>query len=156
LQHPAYAAPELPAEAPNEVYSWDITKLKGPAKWTYYYLYLILDVFSRYAVGWTVQHRESSHVAKALIAQVCEQQQIARGELTVHADRGSSMTSKPVAFLLADLGVIRSHNRPYTSTDNPYSEAQFKTLKYRPGFPACFDTIEHARAFSREFFDYYG
>jgi len=156
LEHPAYRRPELLAERPNEVYSWDITKLLGPAKWTYYYLYVILDVFSRYAVGWTVQHRESSHVAKALIAQVCEQQQIARGELTVHADRGSSMTSKPVAFLLADLGVIRSHNRPYTSTDNPYSEAQFKTLKYRPGFPACFDTIEHARAFSREFFDYYG
>jgi len=155
LEHPPYSAPELLAERPNEVYSWDITKLKGPAKWTYYYLYVILDVFSRYAVGWTVQHRESSQVAKDLIAQVCEQQQIARGRLTVHADRGSSMTSKPVAFLLADLGVTRSHNRPYTSTDNPYSEAQFKTLKYRPGFPVHFDSIEHARAFCREFFDYY-
>ena len=105
LEHPAYAAPELLAEKPNELYSWDITKLKGPAKWTYYYLYVILDVYSRYAVGWTVQHRESGQVAKALIAQVCEQQQIARDQLTVHADRGSSMTSKPVAFLLADLGV---------------------------------------------------
>jgi len=155
LTHPPYAAPELLAERPNEVWSWDITKLKGPAKWTYYYLYVILDVFSRYAVGWTVQQREDSQVAKALIAQVCEQQHIARGQLTVHADRGSSMRSKPVAFLLADLGVTRTHNRPYTSTDNPYSEAQFKTLKYRPGFPRRFDSIEHARAFCREFFPWY-
>jgi len=154
-EHPAYAAPELLAQAPNEVYSWDITKLKGPAKWTYLHLYVVLDVYSRYAVGWTVQHRESSQVARDLIAQVCEQQNIEPGQLTVHADRGSSMTSKPVAFLLADLGVTKTHNRPYTSTDNPYSEAQFKTLKYRPGFPARFDTIEHARAFCREFFDYY-
>ncbi len=155
LTHPPYARPELLAERPNEVHSWDITKLKGPAKWTYYYLYVILDVFSRYAVGWTVQHREDSQVAKALIAQVCDQQQIDRGQLTVHADRGSSMTSKPVAFLLADLGVTKTHNRPYTSTDNPYSEAHFKTLKYRPGFPARFDSIEHARAFSRDFFGWY-
>jgi putative transposase len=155
LEHPAYARPELLAERPNEVHSWDITKLLGPAKWTYYYLYVILDVYSRYAVGWTVQHRESSQVAKALIAQACEQQQIARGQLTVHADRGSSMTSKPVAFLLADLGVTKTHNRPYTSTDNPYSEAQFKTLKYRPGFPARFNSIDEARAFCRDFFDWY-
>ena len=116
---------------------------------------VVLDVYSRYAVGWTVQHRESGHVAKELIAQVCAQQQIARHQLTVHADRGSSMTSKPVAFLLADLGVTKTHNRPYTSTDNPYSEAQFKTFKYRPAFPARFDSIEHARAHCREFFDYY-
>jgi putative transposase len=155
LEHPPYAAPELLAERPNQVHSWDITKLKGPAKWTYYCLYVILDVFSRYAVGWTVQHRESGQVAKELIAQVCQQQQIARDQLTVHADRGSSMTSKPVAFLLADLGVTKTHNRPYTSTDNPYSEAQFKTLKYRPAFPARFDSIEHARAHCRDFFDYY-
>lgn len=155
LEHPAYSAPELLAEKPNEVYSWDITKLKGPAKWTYYYLYVILDVFSRYAVGWTVQHRENGHVARDLIAQVCQQQNIQREQLTVHADRGSSMTSKPVAFLLADLGVTKTHNRPYTSTDNPYSEAQFKTLKYRPAFPARFDSIEHARAHCRKFFDYY-
>jgi putative transposase len=155
LTHPPYARPELLAERPNEVHSWDITKLKGPVKWTYYYLYVILDVFSRYAVGWTVQDREDSHVATALIAQVCDQQQIDRGQLTVHADRGSSMTSKPVAFLLADLGVTKTHNRPYTSADNPYSEAQFKTLKYRPGFPARFDSIEHARAFCREFFHWY-
>ena len=155
LTHPPYARPELLAERPNQVHSWDITKLKGPATWTYYYLYVILDVFSRYAVGWTVCDREDSHVAKALIAQVCDQQQIQSGQLTVHADRGSSMTSKPVAFLLADLGVTKTHNRPYTSTDNPYSEAHFKTLKYRPGFPARFDSIEHARAFCRQFFDWY-
>ena len=154
-QHPGYNRPELLAERPNEVYSWDITKLLGPAKWTYYYLYVILDVFSRYAVGWTVQHRENAHVAKDLIAQACQQQQIQPHTLTVHADRGSSMTSKPVAFLLADLGVTKTHNRPYTSTDNPYSEAQFKTLKYRPGFPQRFDSIEHARAFCRDFFHWY-
>ncbi len=155
LTHPPYAAPELLAERPNAVWSWDISKLKGPAKWTHYYLYVILDVFSRYAIGWTVSHRESAELAKALIAQACEQQKIGRDQLTVHADRGPAMTSKPVAFLLADLGVLRSHNRPYTSTDNPYSEAQFKTLKYRPGFPARFHSIEHARAFCREFFPWY-
>jgi putative transposase len=143
---------ETPDTAPR---SDPYTKLLGPAKWTYYYLYVILDVYSRYAVGWTVQHRESSEVAKELIAQACEQQQIAPGQLTVHADRGSSMTSKPVAFLLADLGVLKTHNRPYTSTDNPYSEAQFKTLKYRPGFPARFESIEQARAFCRDFFGWY-
>jgi len=154
-EHPAYNRPELLAQRPNEVYSWDITKLLGPAKWTYYYLYVILDVFSRYAVGWTVQHRESSEVAKHLIAQTVAQQQIAPGTLTVHADRGSSMTSKPVAFLLADLGVTKTHNRPYTSADNPYSEAQFKTLKYRPAFPRRFGSLEHARAHCRDFFDYY-
>jgi putative transposase len=155
LTHPAYQRPELLAERPNEVWSWDISKLKGPAKWTCFYLYVILDVFSRYAVGWTVQHREAASVAEALIAQAAEQQQITRGQLTVHADRGSSMTSKPVALLLADLGVTKTHSRPYTSTDNPYSEAHFRTLKYRPGFPQRFDSIEHARAFSREFFDWY-
>ncbi len=155
LTHPPYTRPELLAERPNEVWSWDISKLKGPAKWTCFYLYVILDVFSRYAVGWTVQHRESAELAKALIAQATAQQAIEPSTLTVHADRGSSMTSKPVAFLLADLGVLKTHSRPYTSTDNPYSEAQFKTLKYRPGFPARFDSIEHARAFCRSFFDWY-
>ncbi len=155
LTHPAYAKPELLAERPNELWSWDISKLKGPAKWTYFYLYVILDVFSRYAVGWTVQHRENAQLAKALIGQAAEQQQITREQLTVHADRGPAMTSKPVAFLLADLGVLRSHNRPYTSTDNPYSEADFKTLKYRPEFPERFENIEHARAFCRTFFDWY-
>ena len=155
LTHPAYLRPELLATSPNEVWSWDITKLLGPAKWTYFYLYAILDVFSRYAVGWTVQHRESAQIAKALIAQAAEQQRILPGSLTVHADRGSSMTSKPVAFLLADLGITKTHSRPYTSTDNPYSEAHFKTLKYRPEFPARFCSIEEARSFCREFFDWY-
>jgi len=154
LAHPPYARPELLAERPNEVWSWDISKLKGPAKWTCFYLYAILDVFSRYAVGWTVQQRESASVAEQLIAQACEQQQIARATLTVHADRGSSMTSKPVALLLSDLGVLKTHSRPYTSTDNPYSEAQFKTLKYRPEFPDRFDDIEHARVHCRGFFDW--
>ena len=119
LTHPPYAAPELLAERPNEAWSWDISKLKGPAKWTHFYLYVILDVFSRYAVGWTVQHRESAELAKALIAQAIEQQQIRRDQLTVHADRGPSMTSKPVAFLLADLGVLKTHNRPYTRLTTP-------------------------------------
>ena len=155
LTHPAYAKPELLAQQPNEVWSWDITKLLGPAKWTYYYLYVILDVFSRYAVAWTIQHRESASVAEQLIAQAVAQQGVAPGQLTIHADRGSSMTSKPVAFLLADLGVTKTHSRPYTSTDNPYSEAQFKTMKYRPDFPDRFDSIVHARVFGRPFFDWY-
>ena len=155
LTHPGYTKPELLAERPNEVWSWDITKLLGPAKWTYYYLYVILDVFSRYVVGWTIQYRESASVAEQLIAQAVAQQHIAPGQLTVHADRGSSMTSKPVAFLLADLGVTKTHSRPYTSTDNPYSEAQFKTLKYRPGFPDRFSSIVHARDFGRPFFAWY-
>jgi putative transposase len=155
LTHPPYARPELLAERPNEVWSWDITKLLGPATWTYFYLYAILDVFSRYVVGWTVQLRETGPIAEQLITQTLTQQQINRGQLTIHADRGSSMTSKPVAFLLSDLGVTKTHSRPYTSTDNPYSEAQFKTLKYRPGFPARFDSIEHARAFCRQFFGWY-
>jgi putative transposase len=155
LTHPAYARPELLAARPNEVWSWDITKLKGPATWSYYYLYVVLDVFSRYVVAWTLQMRESGELAKDLIGQALAQQQVERGALTVHADRGSSMTSKPVAFLLADLGVTRTHNRPYTSNDNPYSEAHFKTLKYRPAFPARFNSIEEARAFCREFFSWY-
>jgi putative transposase len=155
LTHPAYARPELLATGPNQVWSWDISKLKGPAKWTCFHLYVILDVFSRYAVGWTVQPRENAELAKALIGQAVDQQRIERGQLTVHADRGTAMRSKPVAFLLADLGVLKTHSRPYTSTDNPYSEAQFKTLKYRPEFPDRFDSIEHARAFCRTFFDWY-
>ena len=155
LTHPPYAKPELLAKAPNELWSWDISKLKGPAKWTYYYLYLILDVFSRYVVGWTVQYRETAEIAKELIAQATEQQQITPKILTLHADRGGPMRSKPVAFLLADLGVTKTHSRPYTSSDNPYSEANLKTLKYRPGFPARFDDIEHARAHCRAFVDWY-
>ena len=155
LTHPAYAKPELLAERPNELWSWDISKLKGPAKLTCFHLYVILDVFSRYVVGWTVQHRENAQLAKALIGQAVEQQQIERDRLTIHADRGTAMRSKPVAFLLADLGVLRTHNRPYTSTDNPYSEAHFKTLKYRPEFPERFHDIEQARVFCRNFFDWY-
>jgi putative transposase len=155
LVHPPYEKPELLAERPNELWSWDITKLLGPAKWTYYYLYVILDVFSRYVVGWTIQYRESARVAEQLIAQAIEQQGVTPGQLTVHADRGSSMRSKPVAFLLADLGVTKTHSRPYTSTDNPYSEAQFKTLKYRPDFPDRFGSIEHSRSHGRVFFPWY-
>jgi putative transposase len=155
LTHPAYAKPELLAERPNEVWSWDISKLKGPAKWTCLHLYVILDVFSRYVVGWTVAHAENAKLATALIGQAAEQQRITPGQLTVHADRGPAMRSKPVAFLLADLGVLKTHNRPYTSTDNPFSEAHFKTLKYRPEFPDRFQNIEDARAFCRTFFDYY-
>jgi putative transposase len=155
LTHPAYAKPELLAERPNELWSWDISKLLGPQKWTYFYLYVILDVFSRYVVGWTVQHRESATVAEQMIAQAVAQQGIKRDPLTIHADRGSAMRSKPVAFLLADLGITKTHSRPYTSTDNPYSEAHFKTLKYRPGFPDRFGSILEARRFCRGFFEWY-
>jgi putative transposase len=155
LVHPAYTKPELLATRPNELWSWDITKLLGPAKWTYFYLYVLLDVFSRYVVGWTIQHGESARIAEQLIAQALEQQKIQPGQLTVHADRGSSMTSKPVAFLLADLGVTKTHSRPYTSTDNPYSEAQFKTLKYRPDFPDRFASILDSRSWARGFFTWY-
>ena len=155
LVHPRYARPELLAERPNELWSWDITKLLGPAKWTYHYLYVILDVFSRYAVGWTVQHRESAALAGQLITHATLQQQIPPGQLTVHADRGSSMTSKPVAFLLAEPGITKTHSRPSTSSDNPYSEAHFETLKYRPGFPDRFGSIEDARAFCRAFVQWY-
>jgi putative transposase len=153
--HPAAVKPELMAAGPNQVWSWDITKLHGPAKWTYYYLYVILDIYSRYAAGWMVAARESAVLAEKLIAATCLKQGITAGQLTIHADRGSSMTSKPVAFLLADLGVIQSHSRPHVSNDNPYSEAQFKTLKYRPGFPGRFGSIEAARAHCQAFFPWY-
>ena len=155
LTHPAYAKPELLAERPNELWSWDVSKLKGPAKWTWFYLYVILDVFSRYIVGWTVQYRENAQLAKALIEQAAEQQQITPKILTLHADRGAPQRAKPVAFLLADLGITKTHSRPYTSSDNPYSESNFKTLKYRPEFPARFDDIDHARAHCRAFVDWY-
>jgi putative transposase len=132
-----------------------LSKLKGPAKWTYYYLYVIIDVFSRFIVGWTVQYRENAQLAKALIEQATEQQQITPKILTLHADRGAPQRAKPVAFLLADLGITKTHSRPYTSSDNPYSESNFKTLKYRPEFPARFDDIEHAREHCRTFVDWY-
>ena len=154
-RHPAYARPELLAAGPNELWSWDITKLKGPAKWTTYQLYVILDVFSRYVPGWMVAHRESAILARRLIADTAAKQAIVPGSLIVHADRGSSMRSKPVALLLADLGIGKSHYRPHVSDDNPYSEAQFKTLKYRPGFPERFGSIEDARAFCADFFAWY-
>jgi putative transposase len=153
--HPAAVKPELIAARPNQVWSWDITKLHGPAKWTYYYLYVILDIYSRYAVGWMVATCESAALAEKLIAATVAKQGIGPGQLTIHADRGSSMTSRPVTFLLADPGVIQSHSRPHVSNDNPYSEAQFKTLKYRPGFPARFGSIEAARAHCQEFFPWY-
>ena len=152
---PIYAAPELLATGPNQLWSWDITKLKGPAKWTYYYLYVVLDVFSRYVVGWMVAPRETAALAERLIATSCARHGIAPGQLTIHADRGSSMTSKPVALLLADLGVTKTHSRPSVSNDNPYSEAQFKTLKYRPDFPDRFGALEHARMHSVDFFRWY-
>lgn len=155
LRHPSYAKPELLATSPNEVWSWDITKLKGPAKWTLYYLYVILDIFSRYVVGWTIAPSETASIAKRLISDTCSKQGIAPGGLTIHADRGSSMKSKPVALLLVDLGVERTHSRPHTSDDNPYSESQFKTLKYRPEFPKRFGSIQDARLFCREFFTWY-
>ncbi len=155
LRHPVYKKPELMASDPNEVWSWDITKLKGPAKWTYYYLYVILDLYSRYVVGWMVAHRESGTLARRLIAETVRKQGIDRGRLTVHADRGSSMTSKTVALLLADLGLRKSHSRPYTSSDNPFSEAQFKTLKYHASFPDRFGSLEDARGFCKSFFIWY-
>ena len=155
LTHPPYQKPELLATAPNQLWSWDITKLLGPAKWTYFYLYVILDVFSRYVVGWMVAYRESAELAKRLIAESCAKQDIQRGQLTLHADRGTSMSSKPVAFLLADLGVTKTHSRPHVSDDNPYSESQFRTLKYRPEFPDRFGCIQDSRAFSQGFFRWY-
>jgi putative transposase len=155
LRHPAYAAPELLATGPNELWSWDITDLKGPARWTSYKLYVILDVFSRYVPGWMVAHRESAALAERLFADTCAKQGITRDTLTVHADRGSSMRSRPVALLLVDLGIAKTHSRPHVSNDNPYSEAGFKTLKYRPGFPDRFGSIEDARAFCADFFGWY-
>jgi putative transposase len=155
LQHPTYHKPELLATGPNQLWSWDITKLKGPVKWTYYYLYVILDVFSRYVVGWLIAEREAALLAEQLIAATCAKQGIAPNQLTLHADRGSSMRSKPVALLLADLGITKTHTRPYTPTDNPYSEAHFKTLKYRPDFPDRFGSLFDARAWARPCFDWY-
>ena len=155
LVHPAYTKHELLATGPNQLWSWDITKLPGPAKWTYFYLYVILDVFSRYAVGWMVANNESAELAKQLISGTCGKQKIAQGQLTIHADRGSSMTSKPVAFLMADLGVTKTHSRPHVSDDNPYSESQFRTLKYRPAFPERFGSLEDARSFCQDFFVWY-
>ena len=155
LRHPAYRKPELLATGPNQVWSWDITKLLGPVKWTYYYLYVLLDIFSRYVVGWLLARQEAAALAKVLIAESCERQHIGPAQLTIHADRGPSMTSQPVALLLATLGVVPSHSRPQVSDDNPFSEAQFKTLKYRPDFPARFGSYEDAETFCQRFFPWY-
>ena len=155
LRHPQYSKPELLATAPNQLWSWDIAKLKGPTKWTYYYLYVILDVFSRYAVGWMIAEREAAYLAKTLISETCIRQDIQRNQLTLHADRGSSMRSKSVALLLSELGVTKTHSRPYTATDNPYSEAQFKTTKYHSTFPKRFETVQNARRWARSFFKWY-
>ena len=155
LRHQNHPRPELLATRPNELWSWDITKLLGPQKWTYFYLYVILDVFSRYVVGWMVAHEESAALARKLIEETCRRQGVEPDQLTLHADRGSSMTSKSVALLLADLGVTKTHSRPHVSNDNPFSESAFKTLKYRPGFPDRFMHIEHARAHGGPFFDWY-
>jgi putative transposase len=154
-RHPVYQKPQLLATGPNQLWSWDITKLPGPGKYTYFQLYVILDVFSRYVVGWMVAHRESEILAERLIRLTCQKQQIQPQQLTLHADRGSSMRSKTVALLLSDLGITKSHSRPHVSNDNPFSEAQFKTLKYQPQFPKQFGSIEDARTFCHPFFDWY-
>jgi putative transposase len=153
--HPARVKPELVATKPNVCWSWDITKLHGPAKWTYFYLYVIIDIYSRYAVGWLIAERESAALAEKLLADTIAKHNIDRDTLTLHADNGSSMASKPVAFLLADLGVTKTHSRPHVSNDNPYSESQFRTLKYRPDFPDTFGSIEDARSFCQRFFTWY-
>ena len=155
LQHPTYRKPELLATAPNQVWSWDITKLLGPAKWTYYYLYVILDIYSRYVVGWMLAHGESADLARRLIRESCLKQDIVPEQLTLHSDRGPSMKSLTVAQMLACLGVIKSHSRPYVSNDNPFSESQFKTLKYRSEFPDRFSSFEEAHAFCGTFFPWY-
>lgn len=153
--HPPYAKPELLAEGPNQVWSWDITDLRGPVKWSRFKLYKILDIYSRYVVGWMVAHHESKVLAERLIATAIASQGITSGQLTIHADNGSAMRSHPVAFLLAELGVTKSHSRPHTSNDNPFSEAAFKTMKYRPEFPARFGSMQDALGFCRSFFEWY-
>jgi putative transposase len=155
LRHPPYQKPELLATAPNQVWSWDITKLLGPVKWTYFYLYVVLDIFSRYVVGWLLARQEANPLAKVLVQESCQRQHIAPDQLIIHADRGPSMTSKPLALLLGSLGVLPSHSRPHVSDDNPFSEAQFKTLKYRPDFPARFGSLEDSEGFCQRFFPWY-
>jgi putative transposase len=155
LRRPVYTKPELLATGPNQVWTWDITKLKGPTKWSYFHLYVILDIFSRKVVGWMVARRESAALAKKLIAATIAKEGIVPGQLTIHADRGSSMTAKDVALLMADLGVTKTHSRPHVSNDNPYSESHFKTVKYHPDFPERFGSLEDARAFCARFFEWY-
>jgi putative transposase len=153
--HSAAKKPELLASKPNEVWSWDISKLLGPQKWTYYYLYVIIDIYSRYVPGWMLAHAENAQLAETLLADTVTKQSIDRHQLTIHADRGSPMTAKPVAFLLADLGVTKSHSRPHCSNDNPFSESQFRTMKYRPEFPDRFGCFEDAHAHCGRFFGWY-
>jgi len=153
--HPPRVKPELVATGPNRCWSWDITKLAGPAKWTYYHLYVVIDIYSRYVPGWLIAERESAALAERLLAETIAKQHVARDQLTLHADRGTSMASKPVALLLADLGITKSHSRPRCSNDNPFSEAQFKAFKYRPDFPDRFGSIQDARAFCQLFFGWY-
>jgi len=155
LRHPQYKKPELLATGPNHVWSWDITKLKGPETWNNYYLYVIIDIFSRYVVGWMIARRENGELAETLIGDTCARQEIDESQLLIHSDRGSPMTSKAVALLLSDLGVTKSLSRPHVSNDNPFSESHFKTLKYRPTFPKRFGSIEDARAFCQIFFNWY-
>jgi putative transposase len=155
LRHPNYAKPELLATGPNQVWSWDITKMLGPTKWTYFYLYVVLDIFSRYVVGWLLAERESSRLAEELIGESCVKQNIQSHQLTLHADRGSTMLAKPLALLMSDLGVTKSHSRPHVSNDNPFSESQFKTMKYRPDYPARFGCLPDARLWARAFFTWY-
>ena len=155
LVHPAYQKPELLATGPNQLWSWDITKLRGPVKWTYYYLYVVLDVFSRYVTCWMVATRESAELAAQFLEEAIGKHPVPAGQLTIHADRGRVMKSKAVAFLMADLGVTKSHSRPYVSDDNPYSESQFRTMKYRPEFPNRFGCIQDSRAFCQQFFQWY-
>jgi putative transposase len=155
LVHPAHAKPELVATAANQVWSWDITRLRSTLKWQHFYLYVLLDIFSRYVVGWLVAGAENAGLASALIEETCDKYGIARDTLTLHSDRGSPMRAKTTAELLVDLGVAASYSRPRVSNDNPFSEAQFKTLKYRPEFPARFDGIEQARVHLRRFFGWY-
>jgi putative transposase len=155
LRHPAYHKPELLATGPNQVWSWDITKLRGPSKGIYYYLYVMIDIYSRYVVGWLIAEVESAELAEQLIAETCTKQGVQRAQLTIHADNGSPMIAKTVAILLADLGVAKSHSRPHVSNDNPYSEAQFKTLKYRPDYPDRFGSVADARRWGRGFFAWY-
>ena len=155
LRHPVYKKPELIAEGSNQVWSWDITKLMGPAKWTYFYLYVIIDIFSRRVVAWRVADAESVSLFKPLFEDAVEKHAVPPGQLTLHADRGPTMKAKATAFLLADLGVTKSHSRPHTSNDNPFSESLFKTCKYQPAFPGRFGSIQDAKAFCRRFFQWY-
>jgi putative transposase len=155
IRHPSYTKPELLATAPNQVWSWDITKLKGPAKWVYFYLYVMLDIFSRYVVGWMVAQNENARLAKRLIRECCEKEGIEPNALTIHADRGSPMKAKTVGQLMAELAVKKSHSRPHVSNDNPFSESQFKTTKYDPSFPDRFGSQQHALAHCRVYFPWY-